>query len=44
MVIETKKDKVTIKNHFKSRTQEEIDMKVAEILIRLINKELETIR
>jgi len=44
MVKEVKKDKVIIRNHFKSQTQEELDMKIAEILSNLINKELETVK
>lgn len=44
MVRETKKDNVVVRSHFKSRTQDEISVKIAEILAKLINRELETIK
>lgn len=44
MVKETKKDKVIIRNHFKSNTQEELDMKISEILAKLINNKIETVK
>jgi hypothetical protein len=43
MVKETKKDKVIIKNHFKSTTQDELDMKVAKIMAYLLKKEIEPV-
>jgi len=44
MVKETKKGKVVIRSHFKSKTQEELDMKISDILEKLINKELEAVK
>jgi hypothetical protein len=44
MVKETKKDKVIIKNHFISTTQDELDMRVADILAELLNREIETVK
>ena len=41
---ETSKCKFVVRNHFKSSTQEELDMKIAEILSKLINKELESVK
>ncbi len=41
---ETSKGKFVVRNHFKSSTQEELDMKIAEILSKLINKELESVK
>lgn len=43
MVKETKKDKVIIKNHFISTTQDELDMRVAEIMAYLLKKEIEPV-
>ena len=41
---ETSKCKFVVRNHFKSSTQEELDMKIAETLSKLINKELESVK
>lgn len=41
---ETIKGNVIVRHHFKSSTQEELDVKVAEILAELLDRELETIK
>lgn len=44
MVKETRKGNIKVRSHFKSTTQAELDMKIAELLAGLINKELETVK